>query len=229
MDQGIFLGILGIVLTIIFGVIPLIWAKTTWFKQLIYIIKDKEYKVKIYGTKKYPYFEPNISKIKEKIREKYKNSDFRNAGGNYLTVLINELQSTYTIKIMPDIDTEYDELCEENEYENNSFDSCNVSIELDGIINFRYNSEDNKEYLDIMENLFDAIEEGIGDIKSSYQNYSLTATTNKNFDKKPFKRGNKKDNCKNVELSIGDKVLVVNSTKISNMNDCLKKHISKII
>ncbi len=207
-----------------------------YIRKKIYEISNKEYKVKIFGKKECHYTKPQISKVKRSIRKKFEKVDFKNTGDNYITILIDELPSTFTIKMIYDTNNEYNELLEINDYEledfineEESYDTTTITIEYDGIAKFKYNDADqNKHYLSIMEDLFDIIKE-VHKIDFSYVNYSLTVTFRESFDRILFENGHESLKCEDVKLSFSKKVVILNSKKIFNIYDCLLKNVSKFI
>lgn len=225
MDLIYWIGGIASIITII-GAIYALWKKlpSKYIKIAKYYILNKKIKVKFKSIKHYPSLNPdsiNTKDLKEIIKSKLKNKriDLEGRqlyGKNYIQISIKDSQAPYFISFNPLVSYEGEEVIEEG---------TEIIIELKGTIEFVYREEvDNKEYLELVQDLFDIIEEKY-DIKPSFKDYQLRSTLS-DFNEK-WKDVKTKEN-NGAKISIGEKVLAIDSTRFSPIYRLYKENIALI-
>ena len=215
MDWGMKLTIVGVIISAI-GIPSAIAWYTNYLPQIkiiVYILLHKTFKIRIKGIKEYRLECYDIKDIENQIRKKFRKVNKISGGNNYIIVLIEDMSAPYKILIL---DESYDV---ENKY--------NIRISLEGAIDISYYmSEDNFKYLDVLDKLFELIEERYS-LRSCYKLFTLEAIVNEKFLSKDIKLNECEDT--NVEIDSNNKFLRINSNSINNIYKCLKKNIKYII
>ncbi|WP_424355399.1 hypothetical protein [Methanobacterium sp. MBAC-LM] len=225
MDLIYWIGGLASVITII-GAILEAWKKipSKYIKIAKYYILNKKVKVKFKSVKHYPSLNSNSINTKElktilksKLnRDQIELEGHQLYGKNYIQLLVKDSQAPYFISFQPLVTYEGDEVIEEG---------TEIKIELKGTIEFVYREEvDNKEYLELVENLFEIIEEKY-DIKPSFKDYQFRSTLS-DFNEKWENVKTKEKN--GAKISIGEKVLAIDSTRFTPIYRLYKENITLI-
>lgn len=199
---------------------------TPYIKRLYSWIRNISYKVQIMGVKKYDVDEIEINNIKESIFKEFSHFNVVSQKSNSLLILIDDMQAPYEILITTD----------EGEFEIGECGESEkiisiVDIALIGSIEFRYReSDDNDKYFNVLNKLFDIIEQTINK-KPTYSFFTLQADLKNNFEKKPFITEHNKDECEDtkVDLDKSTKFIKINSKTKDNLYKCLKKNIYKVL
>lgn len=218
MDLLTIIGLIGS-LSGIFGVLPAVayfTEKLPSIKKILYKIFNKTYFAKINASKEYTLEKYNLKPIKMKIHEKYDINKINLPKKNSMIISIKNMQSPYKILFLRDL--------------NDSTNIMKVNINLEGEVKFTYrNSDNNKEYLNIVDELFTIIEEEFK-VTPEFKWYSLNIHTEK-LKNKPFKDSFEIINCKDTKIEIDKttKFMKINSDSINNLIYCLNSNIKKII
>ena len=204
-----------------------IFNRTPYLKRIYSWLINIPYKVQIMGVKNYAIEEINIDNIKKSIFKEFNYFNIVSQKSNSLVILIEDMQAPYEILITTD----------EGEFgiDENGFSSENnhiiVDIALMGSIEFRYReSDDNDKYFNVLNKLFDIIEQTINE-KPTYSFFTLQADLKNNFKLKPFITEHDKDECEDTKLDIdkSSKFIKINSRTKDNLHKCLKKNVHKIL
>ena len=152
--------------TIIFGIIRE-RDKRIILRKIFYPAFKKRFKVSIDAEIKFPEFYEDtstINAINENILADFPTHGIKISrheyGHNYIEFWINSSQAAYKIELMPDI-------------EDGDIVGTQVIIKLLNTLTFRYKSNENRVYIDILEQLVDIIEKTIK--KPDFKNYHLQA------------------------------------------------------
>ncbi len=224
-DIGIILGIIGILVTIIFG-IPgfFIFKDNPNVRKVIYLIFDKKILIKLSSIKRYSIFEWDSKDISNELIENLKQSGKKieriDVGINYIRILIENTTAPYQIKILP---SENAEPLENDEDTKDIY--LDVIIDFEGIIETGYR-EDKKtqEYLSYIERFYKVIEKLYG-ASPIYEDYDLVSTlTDFNETWEVIKT---KD-TENGKVTIGKKTIEVHSNTFSSLYSDCKKNITLI-
>jgi len=208
------------------GLILEIWKKipSKYGRIAKYYLINKKVKVKFKSVKHYPSLDTDLIKTKE--LKNYFKSKLQNKqlelegqqlyGKNYILLSLKDSQAPYFISFNPLITYEGEETIE---------DGTEIKIELKGTIEFVYREEvDNKEYLEVVEDLFQIIEDKY-DIKPSFQDYQFRSTLsdfNEKWENVKIKEKN------GTKVSIGEKVLAIDSTRFTPIYRLYKENITLI-
>ncbi len=203
-----------------------LWKKipSKYIKIAKYYVLNKKVKVKFKSVKHYSSLDLNLINTKELkniLKSKLNNKQIvlegrQLHGKNYVQISIKDSQAPYFISFQPLVTYEGDETIEEG---------TEIKIELNGTIEFVYREEvDNKEYLELVEDLFEIIEEKY-DIKPSFQDYHFRSTLsdfNEKWENVKIKEKN------GAKISIGEKVLAIDSTRFTPIYRLYKENIALI-
>ena len=208
-------------------IVAYIFNRTPYLKRLYSWLMNIQYKVQIKGVKKYNIEEINIDKIKKSIFKEFDYLNVISQKSNSLVILIEDMQAPYEILITPN-EWEFD--IDEKGFEPENINT-NVDIALMGSIEFRYReSDDNDKYFNVLNKLFDIIEQTINE-KSTYSFFTIQADLKSNFKVKPFITEHNKDECEDtkIDLDKSAKFIKINSKNKDNLYKCLKKNIYKVL
>lgn len=200
---------------------------TPYLKRLYSWIMNIPYKVQIMGVKKYNVEEIEINNIKKLIFNEFNHFNVVSQKSNSLVILIEDMQAPYEILITTD---EGEFGIDEDEFEPKNIHIV-VDIALIGSIEFRYReSDDNDKYFNVLNKLFDIIEQTINE-KPIYSFFTLQADLKNNFKVKPFLTEHDKDECEDTKLDIdkSSKFIKINSRNKDNLHKCLKKNVYKVL
>jgi len=195
-----------------------------YIKKAKYFVLNKKVKVKFKSIKHYPSLDPNSINTKDlkdilmsELNKKHIELEGRQLyGKNYIQLSIKDSQAPYFINFNPLVTYEGEEVIEEG---------TEIKIELKGTIEFVYREEvDNKEYLEIFEDLFDIIEDKYN-VKPSFKDYQFRSTLS-NFNEKWENIEIKEKN--GAKVTIGKKVLAIDSTRFTPIYRLYKENITLI-
>ena len=179
------------------------------------------------GVKKYNVKKIDINNIKKSIFKEFNHFNVISQKSNSLVILIEDMQAPYEILITTD-EREVD--IDEYGFEPKNIHTV-VDIALMGSIEFRYReSDDNDKYFNVLNKLFDIIEQTINE-KPTYSFFTLQADLKYNFKVKPFITEHDKDECEDTKLDIdkSSKFIKINSRTKDNLHKCLKKNVYKVL
>jgi len=213
---GLVIGIIGVVVGLP-SFIYFLGDRVSFFKKANYFLTNKKFKTKISATRKYPFFDPNMSNLKENINHKFKNQgegfDYQNQGSNFIQLLLKDMQAPYFIKFMPESDPNY--------FEKRTI----IHIDLLGTLTFRYREElDNKKYLMDIEELFKIVE-STHQVVPIYENYNLISTFSEFKEKKEKSKTLREEHS---IINVGDRVLNIHSESLNHIYDVNKKYLVNI-
>ena len=204
-----------------------IFNSTPYLKRAYAWIRNIPYKVQIMGVKKYNVKKIDINNIKKSIFKEFNHFNVVSQKSNSLVILIEDMQAPYEILITTD-EGEVD--IDEYGFEPKNVHTV-VDIALIGSIEFRYReSDDNDKYFNVLNKLFDIIEQTINE-KPTYSFFTLQADLKYNFKVKPFITEHDKDECEDTKLDIdkSSKFIKINSRTKDNLHKCLKKNVYKVL
>ena len=197
-----------------------------YLKKLYYFLWNKEFKVKMKSLKKYPSLTLNqintdelVNTIKKEFKEKdrqFEGPQLR--GKNYIELFLRDMQAPFFIAFKPSfsIDDHGKEIQE----------GIDTTIDLKGTIKFLYRDDlDNKKYLNIMEDIFEIMEETYH-VKSNFVNYELISTLT-DF-KEDWKTIQTKEEENDTKIKIGNNILGIYSKKPYSLYDFYKKNVSSM-
>ncbi len=208
-------------------VLAYIFNRTPYLKRISSWLRNIPYKVQIMGVKKYNVEKIEINNIKKAIFKEFNYFNVVSQKSNSLVILIEDMQAPYEISITTD-EGEVD--IDEYEFEPKNIYTV-VDIALIGSIEFRYReSDDNDKYFNVLNKLFDIIEQTINE-KPKYSFFTLQADLKNNFKVKPFITEHDKDECEDTKLDIdkSSKFIKINSRTKDNLHKCLKKNVYKVL
>ncbi len=204
-----------------------IFNRTPYLKRIGSWLRNISYKVQIMGVKKYNVEEISINNIKELIFNEFNYYNVVSQKSNFLVILIEDMQAPYEILITTNEG--------ESDIQERGFESKNictvVDIALMGSIEFRYRESDNNDkYFNVLNKLFDIIEQTINE-KPTYSFFTLQADLKNNFKVKPFITEHDKEECEDTKLDIdkSSKFIKINSRNKDNLHKCLKKNVYKVL
>lgn len=221
---GIILAVVGIVLTIIFGLpalLPWISDKIPEIKKINYWLINKKIKIKINSVKKYPIFSFSMPDLLRAINQKLVGSDKRIensiSGNNYIELLLEGTQAPFRIILTPDIS--------EVSTSERVSEQLEVSIRLVGTINFYYRDDrENREYINIIDDMYQTIEQKYS-VKPTFENHSIKSTITDFIESWDVCSTKQEDG---TIIRIGKKILDVNAKQLIRLYDVYKKNIPNI-
>ena len=202
-----------------------IFNRTPYLKRICSWLMNIPYKVQIMGVKKYNVEEIDINNIKELIFKEFNYYNVVSQKSNSLVILIEDMQAPYEFLITTD-EGEID--IEEEGFESKNIYTV-VDIALMGSIEFRYRESDNNDkYFNVLNKLFDIIEQTINE-KPTYSFFTLQADLKNNFKVKPFITEHDKKECENTKVNLdkSTKFIKINSKNKDNLYKCFKKIYTK--